>query len=110
MTVHPKFLRVSATLSRLATALVFLLVSEPSSHAGEIRKGAVMQVKANSIWFQDTAMLTHWQQLKKNGDAAALEAFEHKALGDRDAWQFILPINVKIFSAVTSASIRSMWK
>jgi hypothetical protein len=98
MVVCSSFRRVSTTLAWLALAITVLVASHATSNAGEIHKGAVMQVKANSIWFQDTAMLTHWQQLKKNGDAAALEAYEHKVLGNRDAWQFILPINVRILS------------
>jgi hypothetical protein len=55
---------------------------------GEIQKGATMQVKPNSIWFQDVAMLTHWQRLKKSGDAAALASYQDSALSHRDAWQF----------------------
>jgi hypothetical protein len=47
-----------------------------------------MQVKPNSIWFQDVAMLTHWQRLKKSGDAAALASYQDSALSHRDAWQF----------------------
>jgi hypothetical protein len=33
---------------------------------------ATMHVRPNSIWFQDAAKLTHWQQLKKSGNSAAL--------------------------------------
>ena len=55
-----------------------------------------MQVKANSIWFQDQSELTHWQQLKNKGDTAALAAYQEKVLGNRDAWQFTNPLTVKI--------------
>jgi hypothetical protein len=68
------------------------------SFAGEIRKGATMQVKADSIWFQDTAKLTRWQQLKKSGDAKALASFQEKALSEREAWQFTSQLTVKILS------------
>jgi hypothetical protein len=68
------------------------------SFAGEIRKGATMQVKPNSIWFQDTAKLTRWQQLKKSGDSTALTSYQDKALSHRDAWQFTKQLTVKILS------------
>ena len=48
-----------------------------------------MQVKPNSIWFEDTAKLTRWQQLKKSGNAAALTSYQDQALSKRDAWQFL---------------------
>jgi hypothetical protein len=53
-------------------------------------------VKANSIWFQNQSELTHWQQLKNKGDTTALAAYQEKVLGNRDAWQFINPLTVKI--------------
>jgi hypothetical protein len=64
--------------------------------AGEIRTGATMQVKPNSIWFQDAAQLTRWQQLKKGGDLKALASYQDKVLSNRDAWQFINELTVKI--------------
>lgn len=76
--------------------LLILAAVGISSFAGEIRKGATMEVKSDSIWFQDVAKLTHWQALKKSGHAAALAAYEDKALSHRDAWQFTKPLSVKI--------------
>jgi hypothetical protein len=64
--------------------------------AGDIRPGATMHVKANSIWFDDAANLTRWQRLKKRGDAAALAAYEKKTLGARDAFRFIDQLTVKV--------------
>jgi hypothetical protein len=64
--------------------------------AGEIRKGATMQVKPNSMWFQDTARLTHWQQLKKSGDSTALASYQDEVLSSRDAWQFTKRLTVRI--------------
>ena len=55
-----------------------------------------MQVKPNSIWFKDTAMLARWQELKKNGDTAALASYEGQVLSQRDAWQFVNPLTVKV--------------
>jgi hypothetical protein len=78
---------------RIVSVLLILAVA---SFAGEIRKGATMQVKANSIWFQDVAKLSHWQQLKKSGDSKALEAYQEKELSERDAWQFGNQLTVKI--------------
>jgi hypothetical protein len=67
-----------------------------AAFAKPIRKGAVMQVKADSIWFDESAQLTHWQELKKSGNAAALTAYQEQMLGQRDAWQFVKPLKVKI--------------
>jgi hypothetical protein len=69
-----------------------------ASYAGEIRKGAAVQVKSNSIWFQDVASLTRWQQLKKSGNSKALAAYEEKELSNRDAWQFTNQLSVKVLS------------
>ena len=55
-----------------------------------------MQVKANSVWFQDEANLTHWQQLRKSGDTSALASFQEQVLSSRDAWQFVNPLTVKV--------------
>lgn len=79
-------------------ALLILLASVTGSPAAEIRKGAIMQVKANSIWFQDEAQLARWQQLKKSGDAKALEKYQEELLSERDAWQFLNQLTVKILS------------
>jgi len=69
-----------------------------SALAADMRAGAIMQVKANSIWFDEAADLTQWQKLKKGGDAAALAAYEKDKLGSRDAWQFINPLTVKVLT------------
>ena len=55
-----------------------------------------MQVKPNSIWFQKVNELSHWQRIKKSGDAKALEAYQEKEMSERDAWQFTSPLTVKV--------------
>jgi hypothetical protein len=77
-------------------SLVFALAI--TSLAGEIRKGATMEVKANSIWFQEVKDLTRWQQLKKSGNSNALADYQEKLLSNRDAWQFTNPLTVKVVS------------
>jgi hypothetical protein len=67
-----------------------------SSNASEIQKGASMQVKADSIWFQEGGQLTQWQKLKKGGDAKALSAYQEKLLSNRDAWQFTNSLLVRV--------------
>lgn len=69
-----------------------------SAIAADIRPGATMQVKPNSIWFQDKAQLTRWQQLRISGDAKELKAYEDEKLGNRNAWQFIYEMTVRIKS------------
>jgi hypothetical protein len=81
---------------RTLLSLSFLLALSLTAFAGSIEKGATMQVKANSIWFQHATELTHWQRLKNKGDTTALAAYQDKVLGNRDAWQFTNPLTVKI--------------
>jgi hypothetical protein len=69
-----------------------------ASFGAEIRKGATINVKSNSIWFQDVASLTRWQQLKKSGNSKAFAAYEEKELSNRDAWQFTNQLSVKVLS------------
>jgi hypothetical protein len=83
---------------RAFLALFVLIALVAASFAAEIRKGATMQVKANSIWFQDEAQLARWQELKKAGDAKALEKYQEELLSERDAWQFLNPLTVRIVS------------
>jgi hypothetical protein len=78
--------------------LFFLLALGIASFAAEIRKGATMQVKPNSIWFQDAAKLARWQQLKKSGNSKALASYQNDVLSNRDAWQFTKSLTVKILS------------
>jgi hypothetical protein len=83
-------------LIRAFVALLVLLAGSVGSIALEIRVGSTMTVKPDSIWFQDVAMLTHWQKLKKSGKAAALKSYQEQKLNNRDAWQFLSPVDVKI--------------
>ncbi|HET9374057.1 MAG TPA: hypothetical protein VFO40_03745 [Chthoniobacterales bacterium] len=78
--------------------LFFLLALGIASFAAEIRKGATMEVKPNSIWFQDAAKLARWQQLKKSGNSKALASYQNDLLSNRDAWQFTKPLTVQILS------------
>jgi hypothetical protein len=83
---------------RAYLTLFVLVALGIGSFAGEIRKGATMQVKPNSIWFQNAAKLTHWQQLKKSGNSTALASYQDEVLSHRDAWQFTKQLTVKILS------------
>lgn len=67
-----------------------------SSNASEIQKGSSMQVKADSIWFQEAGQLTQWQKLKNGGDAKALSAYQEELLSNRDAWQFTNSLQVRV--------------
>jgi hypothetical protein len=78
--------------------LFVLLTLSFSSFAGEIRTGATMEVKANSIWFYDADKLAHWQKLKKNGNSTALASYQDEVLSSRDAFQFINELTVRILS------------
>jgi hypothetical protein len=56
-----------------------------------------MQVKADSIWFQDISLFSHWQKLK-NDNSPELNSYEVKQLDSRNAWSFTKPLPVKIIS------------
>jgi len=84
---------------KILSALVSLSVLAGSTIgclAAGIEKGAVMEVKPNSIWFQDRAQLTHWQSLKKSRRRAALASYQEKVLRSRDAWQFLNQLTVSV--------------
>lgn len=84
------------TLKSMTLTLFILLALSLGSFAGEIRKGATMQVKPDSIWFEDAAKLTRWQQLKKNKNSRALVSYQDKELSNRDAWQFTNELTVEV--------------
>jgi len=65
--------------------LIALLAVNVASITGEIRAGATMEVKPNSIWFDDLAQFSRWQQLKKSGNSKALASYQKERLSQRDA-------------------------
>jgi hypothetical protein len=89
---------------RVFAVVIVLVALTNACPAGEVRKGATMQVKADSIWFQDAGKFARWQALKKGGDAKALAAYQEEALHQRDAWQFTKPLAVKILGVTPKAS------
>lgn len=90
-------MRAPVSLCLLCGLLAFLPTETwaKQTHKG-VHKGATVQIKPNSIWFSEAANLTHWQQLKKSGNARALSNFEGDVLSQRDAWQFTRPLSVRI--------------
>src|SRR5262245_56150650 len=86
------------TLKSMSLTLLILVALSLGSSAGEIRKGAAIQVKPNSIWFEDAAKLTQWQQLKKSRNSKALVSYQDRVLSSRDAWQFTSELTVEILS------------
>ena len=83
-------------LLTLFVLMAWFSTSGTPSFAAEIHKGAIMHVTPNSIWFENAEQLARWQKLKKDSDAAALASYEQEVLGNRDAWQFIYEMTVKI--------------
>jgi hypothetical protein len=98
----PLFVGIIFPRAFLTVLVLTALVT--GANAGPIRKGAVMEVKPNSIWFEEVARLTRWQELKKGGDAAALTSYQEQMLGGREAWQFLKPLKVKILRYDTATS------
>jgi hypothetical protein len=89
---------------RVFAGVIVLVALANACLAGEIRKGATMQVKADSIWFQDAEKFARWQSLKKGGDTKALAAYQEEALRQKDARQFTKPLDVKIRGATPKAN------
>jgi hypothetical protein len=77
-------------------ALMFLAASIAGAFAAEFRKGAIMAVKPNSVWFEEAAKLTDWQQKRKSSGGAAFANYQRSLLSAREAWQFINPQTVKV--------------
>jgi hypothetical protein len=53
-------------------------------------------VKPNSIWFEDAAKLAQWQQARNSKDSKALASYQEQILSEREAWQFVNPLTVKV--------------
>ena len=86
-------------LKRMRSLIVTILITFGFTCLGAvIQKGTTVQVKADSIWFQDAAALARWQELKKSGNQKESASYEDKMLSDRDAWQFTKPLAVKVLS------------
>jgi len=79
----------------LSTLLV-LAALIVGSFAEQIREGAKMEVKPDSIWFLEVGNLSTWQKLKKAGNPAEFQSYQTKELDARNAWQFTKPLKVKI--------------
>jgi hypothetical protein len=80
----------------LSSAALLMAVLGRAAFSGEIREGATVEAKANSIWFQDAGKLAQWQKLKAAGNAEALAAFEEEELSERNAWRFEPALSVKV--------------
>jgi hypothetical protein len=85
---------------RIAT-LVVLISAGTFTLAGEIREGATMYVKANSMWFESASTLATWQRDKKRLAPQDLKAHQDDLLGSREAWQFITkqPVRIRLYWA-----------
>jgi hypothetical protein len=83
---------------RTYLAFLVLLALGTACLSGDLQVGATVQVKANSIWFEEAAQLAQWQAVKKRGNAKAVAAYQKKVLRAREAWQFIYQLPVKILS------------
>jgi len=81
---------------RTCLAFVVLLALGMTCLAGFIESGATMRVKPNSIWFEEAAQLARSLTARKRGNAKAFAAYQAKVLRQREAWQFIYELPVKI--------------
>ncbi len=89
-------MRQRAVIAGLAAALLLAAALGIGALAGEIQTGATLEVKPNSIWFEDADKLAKWQQTRKSGDFKAFASYQDQILSEREAWQFINPLTVKV--------------
>ena len=82
----------------ISAAVLLIAGLGRAAFSGEIREGATLEAKANSIWFEDADKLSRWQQLKAGNDAEALAAFEEEELSEREAWRFEPALSVKVLA------------
>ncbi len=82
---------------RLLLYVFFILpLLNAASLGAEVRVGAIIEVNANSTWFEDALKLDEWQQKRKAVDAKAFRAYQEQLLAKREAWQFTRPLKVRI--------------
>ena len=96
-------------LSRSRGALHFLTVLVltalvTGAYAGPIRKGAVMEVKPNSIWFEEVAQAHAVAGIEKGRRRGGADLLSGTDARRREAWQFLKPLKVKILRYDTAAS------
>jgi len=97
---HAAFRGLAASLAVAAAALA------SAALAFEVRVGATLHAKPNSLWFEEAEGLARWQELRASGDAGALAAFEEDGLGSRSVWRFSTLLTVKVldYGAATHAA------
>jgi hypothetical protein len=78
--------------------LLVIGVLNVGTFADQVRVGASMHVKENSIWFQTDTDLTVWQRFRKVASSAVMESYRSVVLGSRQAWQFTNIQLVRILS------------
>jgi hypothetical protein len=81
---------------RACVALLIGVLLTTAALAADIKLGATMQVKSNTIWFDEADQLARWNQLRAGGDAKALAAYQTQLLTQRVGWQFIHQLRVKV--------------
>ncbi len=89
-------MRQRALIACPAAALLLAAALSIGSLAGEIQNGATLEVKPNSIWFEDADKLAKWQQTRNSGDSRAFASYQDQILSEREAWQFVNPLTVKV--------------
>ncbi len=96
--------RRTYALDQAAALLSALTLSMGAAVAGEISTGDIVQVKPNSIWFEDAGTLADWQSVKKSGDQAALQAYQDGKLSERAAWQFASQLVVRVIDLAAESN------
>lgn len=81
---------------RAFTAVLVLVLMTAATSAADIRKGATMRIKAETLWFEDAGKFARWQRMKTRDDAATIARQEQSMLRAREAWRFEGAQSVKV--------------
>ena len=81
---------------RAFTTVLAMLLMTAAASATDIRKGATMRVKADTLWFEDAGKFARWQRMKTRDAAATIARQEQSMLRAREAWRFEGVQSVKV--------------
>lgn len=76
--------------------LAFVGLMGGAGLAGDVKTGDTVHVKPMSIWFEEREQLAAWQAVKQKGEGKALEDYEKNVLAEREAWQFVNPLEATV--------------
>ncbi|QUS37817.1 hypothetical protein RPMA_02260 [Tardiphaga alba] len=82
---------------RALVSILLLIASPVASHGtSAYRSGTVIDIKANTLLFQDQTTASTWRKLKAGRDERLLLDFERSVIATRTAWSFTRTVSTKV--------------